>query len=83
MKYGKSRGRAKKLLVKVVVLARLDELVLPLYILHQSAIDAIAFYVVSLDLLVIEEFLLIALTSFPFMLALLYPITSQCALNPI
>ena len=52
-----------------------NELVLPFYILHQSIIVAVAFYVVSLDLIVIEKFLLIVLTSFPIMVALLYPIT--------
>lgn len=52
-----------------------NELVLPFYILHQSIIVAVAFYVVSLDLIVIEKFLLIVLTSFPIIVALLYPIT--------
>jgi len=52
-----------------------NELVLPFYILHQSVIVAIAFYVVGLDLIVIEKYILIVLTSFPIILALLYPIS--------
>ncbi|MGA2238860.1 MAG: acyltransferase family protein [Candidatus Bathyarchaeia archaeon] len=52
-----------------------NELVLPFYVLHQSVIVAIAFYVVSLDLIVIEKFLLIVLASFPIIVALLYPIS--------
>jgi hypothetical protein len=52
-----------------------NELVLPFYVLHQSVIVAIAFYVVSLDLIVIEKFLIIVLASFPIIVALLYPIS--------
>ena len=39
-----------------------NELVLPFYVLHQSVIVAIAYYVVGLDLIVIEKYLLIVLT---------------------
>jgi glucan biosynthesis protein C len=52
-----------------------NELVLPFYILHQSVIVAIAFYVVGLNLIVIEKYLLIVLLSFPTIVALLYPIS--------
>jgi len=52
-----------------------NELVLPFYILHQSVIVAIAFYVVGLDLIVIEKYLLVVLVSFPIIAALLYPIS--------
>jgi surface polysaccharide O-acyltransferase-like enzyme len=52
-----------------------NELVLPFYILHQSVIVAVAFYVVSLDLIVIEKYLLVLLASFPIIAALLYPIS--------
>jgi glucan biosynthesis protein C len=52
-----------------------NELVLPFYVLHQSVIVAIAFYVVGLDLIVIEKFLLIMVVSFPIIVALLYPIS--------
>jgi hypothetical protein len=52
-----------------------NELVLPFYILHQSVIVAIAFYVVGLNLIVIEKYLLIVLASFPIIAALLYPIS--------
>jgi glucan biosynthesis protein C len=52
-----------------------NELVLPFYILHQSVIVAIAFYVVGLNLIVIEKYLLIVLASFPIIVALLYPIS--------
>jgi glucan biosynthesis protein C len=51
-----------------------NELVLPFYVLHQSVIVAVAFYVVSLDLIVIEKYLLVVLASFPIIAALLYPI---------
>jgi len=53
----------------------MNELVLPFYILHQSVIVAIAFYVVGLNLIVIEKYLLIVLASFPIIAALLYPIS--------
>jgi glucan biosynthesis protein C len=49
-----------------------NELVLPFYILHQSIIVAVAFYVVSLNLIVIEKYLLVILASFPVIMALLY-----------
>jgi glucan biosynthesis protein C len=52
-----------------------NELVLPFYILHQSVIVAVAFYVVSLDLVVIEKYLLVLLASFPIIVALLYPVS--------
>jgi heme/copper-type cytochrome/quinol oxidase subunit 2 len=52
-----------------------NELVLPFYILHQSVIVAVAFYVVSLDLIVIEKYLLVLFASFPIIIALLYPIS--------
>jgi hypothetical protein len=52
-----------------------NELVLPFYVLHQSVIVAIAFYVISLDLIVIEKYLLIVLASFSIIVALLYPIS--------
>jgi hypothetical protein len=52
-----------------------NELVLPFYILHQAVIVAVAFYIVGLNLLVIEKYLLIVLTSFPIIAALLYPIS--------
>lgn len=52
-----------------------NELVLPFYILHQAVIVAVAFYVVGLNLLVIEKYFLIVVTAFPIILALLYPIS--------
>jgi surface polysaccharide O-acyltransferase-like enzyme len=52
-----------------------NELVLPFYILHQSVIVAVAFYVVSLDLIVIEKYLLVLLASFPIIAVLIYPIS--------
>ncbi len=52
-----------------------NELVLPFYVLHQSVIVAIAFYVVGLDLIVIEKYFLIVLASFSIIAALLYPIS--------
>jgi hypothetical protein len=52
-----------------------NELVLPFYILHQSVIVAVAFYVVGMDLTVIGKYLLIVLASFPIIVALLYPIS--------
>jgi glucan biosynthesis protein C len=48
---------------------------LPFYVLHQSVIVAIAFYVVGLNLIAIEKFLLIILASFPIILALLCPVS--------
>jgi heme/copper-type cytochrome/quinol oxidase subunit 2 len=52
-----------------------NELVLPFYILHQAVIVAISFYVVRLNLIVIEKYLLIVLVSFPMIVALLYPVS--------
>jgi glucan biosynthesis protein C len=52
-----------------------NELVLPFYVLHQAVIVAVAFYVVGLNLMVAEKFLLIMLVSFPILVALLYPIS--------
>jgi len=52
-----------------------NELVLPFYVLHQSVIVAVAFYIVGLNLIAIEKFLLIILASFPIIVALLYPIS--------
>ena len=46
-----------------------NELVLPFYVLHQSVIVAVAFYVVSLDLIAIEKYLLVLLASFPVIVA--------------
>ncbi len=51
-----------------------NELVLPFYVLHQSVIVAIAFYVVSFDLTVSEKYILLVLVSFSIIVALLYPI---------
>jgi len=47
---------------------------LPFYILHQTVIVVIAFYVVGLNLIVIEKYLIIVLTSFAVISALLFPI---------
>jgi len=58
-----------------------NELVLPFYVLHQSVIVAVAFYVVRLDLIVIAKYLLIVLTALPIILALLYPISKVNALR--
>jgi heme/copper-type cytochrome/quinol oxidase subunit 2 len=52
-----------------------NELVLPFYVLHQSVIVAVAFYVVGLDLVVIAKYLLIVLAAFPIIVALLYPVS--------
>jgi glucan biosynthesis protein C len=52
-----------------------NELVLPFYVLHQSMIVAVAYYVVGLNLITIEKYLLIVLASFPIIVALLYPIS--------
>ena len=52
-----------------------NELVLPFYVLHQSVIVAIAFYVIGLNLIVIEKYILIVLLALPTILALLYPIS--------
>jgi len=52
-----------------------NELVLPFYILHQSVIVTVAYYVVGLSLTTIEKYLLIVFASFPIIAALLYPIS--------
>ncbi len=52
-----------------------NELVLPFYIVHQTVIVAIAFYVVSWNLLVIEKYVIIVLSSFAVICALLFPIS--------
>lgn len=51
-----------------------NELVLPFYILHQTVIVVIAFYVVGLNLIVIEKYLVIVLASFAVIGVLLFPI---------
>jgi hypothetical protein len=51
-----------------------NELVLPFYILHQTAIVAIAFYVVTLDLIPMGKYLIIILASFSIVSILLLPI---------
>ncbi|MGA2791860.1 MAG: acyltransferase family protein [Candidatus Bathyarchaeia archaeon] len=58
-----------------------NELVLPFYVLHQSVIVAVAFYVVGLNLITIEKFLLIVITSFPIVVALLYPVSKISVLR--
>ena len=58
-----------------------NELVLPFYILHQSVIVAVAFYIVALNLVTIEKFLLIVLISFPIIMAVLYPISKTNVLR--
>jgi uncharacterized membrane protein (DUF485 family) len=52
-----------------------NELVLPFYVLHQSVIVAVAFYVVGLNLVAIEKYLLIVFAAFPIIVALLYPVS--------
>jgi len=51
-----------------------NELVLPFYILHQTIIVAIAFFVVSLNLIAIGKYLIIILASFSIVGILLLPI---------
>ena len=58
-----------------------NELVLPFYVLHQAIIVAVAFYVVGLNLIVIEKYLLIVLVAFPIIAALLYPVSKLNALR--
>ena len=58
-----------------------NELVLPFYVLHQAVIVAVAFYVVGLNLIVIEKYLLIVFISFPIIAALLYPISKANVLR--
>jgi heme/copper-type cytochrome/quinol oxidase subunit 2 len=52
-----------------------NELVLPFYVLHQAVIVAVAFYVVGLNLITIEKYLLIVFAAFPIIVALLYPVS--------
>ncbi len=49
-----------------------NELVLPFYILHQTIIVAISFFVVSLDLIPIEKYFIIILASFSILSILLF-----------
>jgi hypothetical protein len=58
-----------------------NELVLPFYVLHQSVIVAVAFYVVELNLPVIAKYLLIILTAIPIIATLLYPVSKVNALR--
>jgi len=58
-----------------------NQLVLPFYVLHQSVIVAVAFYIVQLDLVVIAKYLLILLAAFPIISAVLYPVTKINALK--
>jgi surface polysaccharide O-acyltransferase-like enzyme len=58
-----------------------NELVLPFYILHQAVIVAVAYYVVGLNLITIEKYLLIVLASLPIIVVLLYPISKTNALR--
>jgi len=58
-----------------------NELVLPFYVLHQSVIVAVAFYAVQLNLPTIAKYLLIVITAFPTILALLYPVNKVNALR--
>ena len=51
-----------------------NELVLPFYILHQTIIVAITFFVVNLNLIAIEKYLIIILASFSTVSILLLPI---------
>ena len=57
-----------------------NELVLPFYVLHQTAIVAVAFYVVQLNLIVIEKYLIIVPVAFAIVSALLLPIRQ---INPL
>ncbi len=56
------------------LLGLLNELVLPFYILHQTIIVAIAFFVVSLNLSAIEKYLIVILASLAIVSVLLLPI---------
>jgi len=58
-----------------------NELVLPFYVLHQSVIVGVAYYVIGMNLMTIEKFLLTVFASFPIILALLYPINRVNALR--
>lgn len=51
-----------------------NELVLPFYVLHETIIIAIAFYVVGLDMIVIGKYLIIVTASFAIIGMLLLPI---------
>jgi hypothetical protein len=57
-----------------------NELVLPFYILHETVIVAIAFYVVGFDLIVMGKYLIIILASFVIISLLLVPIRQ---INPL
>ena len=52
-----------------------NELVLPFYIVHQTVIVAISFYVVSWNLIVIEKYIITVMSSFAIICALLFPIS--------
>jgi surface polysaccharide O-acyltransferase-like enzyme len=56
------------------LLVLLNELVLPFYILHQTVIVAIAFFIVSLDLIPIMKYFIIILASFSIVSILLLPV---------
>ncbi len=51
-----------------------NELVLPFYILHETVIIAIAFYVVGFNLSIIEKYLIIVFSSFAVIATLLLPV---------
>lgn len=51
-----------------------NELVLPFYVLRQTAIVAVAFYVARLNLIRIEKYLIIVAASFAIICVLLFPI---------
>ncbi len=56
------------------LLGLLNELVLPFYILHQTVIVAIAFFVVSLDLVPMAKYLIVIFASFSIASVLLWPV---------
>ncbi len=56
------------------LLGLLNELVLPFYILHQAIIVAIAFFVVSLDLVPMGKYLIVIFASFSIASVLLLPV---------
>ncbi len=58
-----------------------NELVLPFYVLHETVIIAIAFYVVGFELIVILKYLLIVITSFVIISIILVPIRQINALR--
>ncbi len=57
-----------------------NELVLPFYILHETIIVAIAFYVIGLNLTVMSKYIIIVLASFTIISCLLVPIRR---INPL